>query len=61
MSAVRVDHPPASFLAQSVFRVRDGRIKGGEELWATCEQPPAWRSSHTVPGMQRLALWQPTA
>ena len=61
MSAVRVDHPPASFLAQSVFRVRDGRIKGGEELWATCEQAPAWRSPPIMPGVQRLALWQPAA
>ena len=61
MSAVRVDHPPASFLAQSVFRVRDGRIKSGEELWATCEAPPAWRAPEHLPGLQRLGLWQPAA
>jgi len=61
MSAVRVDHPPGSFLAQSVYRVRDGRIKHGEELWATCEAPPAWRAPQHLPGLQRLALWQPAA
>ena len=61
MSAVRVDHPPGSFLAQSVFGVRDGRIKSGEELWATCEAPPAWRAPQNLPGLQRLGLWQPAA
>lgn len=61
MSAVRVDHPPGTFLAQSIFRVRDGRIKSGEELWAGCEAPPAWRAPHKLPGLQRLALWQPAA
>ena len=59
MSAVRVDHAPASFLAQSVFRLRNGRIRSGEELWATCEEPPAWRSPTKLPGLQRMALWQP--
>ena len=61
MSAVRVNHPPDSFLAQSVFRVRDGRIWRGDELWATCEQPPAWRSPQSLPGLQRLALWSPAS
>lgn len=57
MSAVRVEHPPGSFLAQSVYRVRDGRIQSGEELWATCEAPPAWRAPQHLPGLQRLGLW----
>ena len=59
MSAVRVDHAPASYLVQSVFRVRDGRILRGEELWATCEAPPAWRAPKNLPGLRRMALWQP--
>ena len=60
MSAVRVDHPPGSFLAQSVFRVRDGLIKGGEELWATCEAPPAWRTPERFSGLQQLPGWPHT-
>ena len=58
MSTVRVDHPPATFLVQSVFRIRNGRIQSGEELWATVVPPRAWRTPEHLPGLQRLALWQ---
>ena len=62
MSSVRVDHAPASSLAQSVFLVRDGRIRSGEQLWATVATPPArkWSQSspETPPGLPRLARWQ---
>jgi GNAT superfamily N-acetyltransferase len=45
MSMVRVDHPPDSFFATSLFRVDDGLITAIDETFATAEQPPAWRDS----------------
>jgi GNAT superfamily N-acetyltransferase len=45
MSLVRVDHPPATFFATSLFRLDDGRIAGIDEYWATVEPAPAWRST----------------
>jgi GNAT superfamily N-acetyltransferase len=60
LSMLRVDHPPACFLAHSILHVRQGRIAGGEELWATCEEAPVWRDERSVPGLQRLPGW-PTA
>lgn len=59
-SMARVDHPPASYLVQSTVRVRDGRIAHGEELWATCEAPPAWRTPVRFPGLQRMPGWPAT-
>lgn len=53
---VRVEHPPLGvFLVQQCVRVRDGRIAEGDELWATCEPPPAWRTPERLPGLERLA------
>lgn len=54
LSMARVDHPPMSFLVQSTVRVRDGLITGGQELWATCEEPPAWRTPERFAGLSRL-------
>lgn len=44
-SLVRVDHPPHSFFATSIFRVDDGVITAIDEYWATLESPAAWRES----------------
>lgn len=57
LSMARVDHPPGTFLVQSSLRVRDGRIAQGEELWATCEAPPAWRTPERFAGLQRMQGW----
>ena len=54
LSMARVDHPPLSFLVQSTLRVRDGLITAGQELWATCEDPPAWRTPQRFAGLMRL-------
>lgn len=53
-SMARVDHPPQSFLVQSTVRVRDGLITSGQELWATCEDPPPWRTPQRFVGLTRL-------
>lgn len=56
LAFVRVEHPPhGSFLVQQRVRVRDGRIAEGDELWATCEAPPAWRTPERFPGLERVA------
>ncbi len=52
-----VAHPPQQFLAQSTFRVRDGRVAQGDELWANCEPAPAWRTAQRFPGLQPLVGW----
>jgi GNAT superfamily N-acetyltransferase len=52
-----VVHPPRHHLAQSTFRVRNGLIVAGNELWATCEAPPAWRVSQHFPGIHPMAHW----
>jgi len=53
----RVNHPPLDFLATSIFKVRDGLIRQIDETWATCEQPPAWRSAQQFPGITRMPGW----
>jgi hypothetical protein len=50
LSIVRVDHPPNSFYAVSLFRISYGRIKWVEEYWSTVEEPPAWRTAGNIPG-----------
>lgn len=56
LAFVRVEHPPnGNFLVQQRVRVRDGRIAEGDELWATCEPPPGWRTPERFPGLERLA------
>ena len=57
LSQVRVAHPPGQFLAQSLLRVRDGRIAQGEEWWATCEAPPPWRTPDRFAGLRRVPGW----
>ncbi len=54
-----VAHPPQQFLAQSTFRVRDGRLTQGDELWARCEAAPSWRTAQHLPGQQRFPGLQP--
>ena len=60
LSMARVEHPPHNFLVQATVRVRDGRIAHGQELWATCEEPPAWRHTQHFPGLQRVPGWPAT-
>lgn len=56
LAFVQVEHPPhGRFLVQQRLRVRDGRIAEGDELWATCEPPPAWRTPERFPGLEALA------
>jgi GNAT superfamily N-acetyltransferase len=56
LAFVRVEHGPVgTFLVQQRVRVRDGRIAQADELWATCESPPAWRTPERFPGLERLA------
>jgi ribosomal protein S18 acetylase RimI-like enzyme len=50
----RVDHPPLVFLVQSTLRVRDGLVTAGQELWATCETPPPWRTPQRFAGLQQV-------
>jgi GNAT superfamily N-acetyltransferase/ketosteroid isomerase-like protein len=57
LSMARVEHPPGNFLVHSIVRVRDGRIAHGEELWATCEAPPAWRTPERFPGLAHMPGW----
>jgi len=54
MSLVRVDHPPRSFFATSLFRLDDGRIVGIDEYWATLEPPPDWRAGGAIAGASRF-------
>ena len=54
MSIVRVDHPPDSFFATSLFRVDDGLVTGIDEYWATLASPPAWRHPGALPGASRF-------
>lgn len=56
LAFVRVEHPPhGTYLVQQTVRVRDGRVAQADELWATCEAPPAWRTPERIPGLERLA------
>ncbi len=52
-----VAHPPSHYLAQSTFRVRNGLVVAGNELWATCEAPPGWRAAQHFPGIRAIASW----
>lgn len=54
MSLVRVDHPPRTFYATSMFQVDDGRIVGIDEYWATAEAPPDWRAAGSIAGLTRF-------
>jgi len=58
LSMARVDHPPGHFLVQTTVRVRNGRIAHAQELWATCEEPPAWRGAQRFPGIHRMPGWR---
>jgi GNAT superfamily N-acetyltransferase len=52
---VRVEHPPhGTFLVQQTARVRDGLLAHADELWATAEPPPAWRTPGRFPGLEAL-------
>jgi GNAT superfamily N-acetyltransferase len=54
LSMVRVDQPPPSRFATSLWRVDDGLITGLDETWASAEDPPAWRAD--LPGRSRFDL-----
>jgi hypothetical protein len=53
-SLVRVDHPPQTFYANSFFRFDGPLIAAVDEYWATREQPPAWRSAHSIGAYDRF-------
>jgi len=55
LSLVRVEHPPQTFFATSLFQVEYGLIAGIEEYWATAEMPPRWRTDGQLPGYERLS------
>ncbi len=55
LAFVRVAHPPHTFLVQQCARVRDGLVTAADELWATCEAPPAWRTPERFAGLERLS------
>ncbi len=57
LALVQVDHPPGCFLAQSLTRVRHGRIAAADEWWATCEAPPAWRNAARFAGLEQTPGW----
>ena len=57
LSMARVDHPPSVRLVQNVASVNGGRIAQADELWATAEAAPAWRTTDRFPGLQRLPGW----
>ena len=54
LSVIRVDHPPHTFYATSLFRLDDGQIVAIDEYWATAEAPPAWREAAALPGRHRF-------
>jgi hypothetical protein len=54
LSIVRVDHPPQTFYATSLFRLDGDRIVAIDEYWATAEAAPAWRESLDADGRQRF-------
>jgi len=56
LTLVRVDHPPHSFFATSIFRVDDGLVVGIDEYWATAEPPPAWREAASLPCRSRFEV-----
>ena len=53
-SVVEVSHPPAKFIANSVFRFESGRIARVDEYWSTVEPPPAWRTPELIGAYERL-------
>jgi GNAT superfamily N-acetyltransferase len=54
LSLVRVPHGAEVHLAHSLARVRHGRIVHLQELWATCHEPPAWRTPARFAGLRRV-------
>jgi uncharacterized damage-inducible protein DinB len=52
-SIVEVTHPPARFIANSLFGLEGGRIVQVDEYWSTVEAPPAWRTAETIGAYQR--------
>lgn len=55
LSLVRVDLPPKSFFATSLYTLADARIRAIDEYWATAETPPAWRLNGNLPGHELLS------
>lgn len=55
-SLVQVDHGPMCFLAHTLWRLQGGRIVHGDETWATCEAPPAWRTAEAIGAYRRVPL-----
>ena len=55
-SVVEVSHPPARFIANTLFRFEGGRIMQADEYWATVEAPPAWRNAQAIGAYERFDI-----
>ena len=59
-SVVEVSHPPAKFIANSVFCFETGReherIAQVDEYWSTVEPPPAWRVAAVIGACERFQV-----
>ena len=53
-SIVEVRHPPARFIANSLFRFEGRRIVQVDEYWSTAEAPPVWRTAATLGAYERF-------
>ena len=53
-SVVEVSHPPARFIANSVFRFEGERMAQVDEYWGTVETPPAWRTADVIGAYERF-------
>jgi len=54
LTIVKVEHPPGAFFAISLFRLKQDLVEFIEEYWSTMEEPPDWRTSAAIPGLERL-------
>ncbi len=53
-SVVEVSHPPAKFIANSVFCFEQEHIANVDEYWSTVEPPPAWRVAAVIGAYERF-------
>ena len=60
-SVMEVSHPPARFIANSLFRFERGQIAQVDEYWGTVEAPPAWRTADVIGAYERFDALPHTA
>ena len=53
-SVVEVSHPPAKFIANSVFCFEQEHIAKVDEYWSSVEPPPAWRTPELLGAYERV-------